>query len=76
MSLFPALKSKEVIKILLKAGFKIVRQSGSHIRLQHILDSTRQTTVPLHNSDIPKWLLGKILKQAKINAKDFLNLLK
>lgn len=76
MSLLPILKSKEVIKILLKAGFKILRQSGSHIRLQHVLNPARQTTVPLHNSDIPKWLLGKILKQAKINLKDFLSLLK
>ena len=36
MSILPMLKSSQVVKALLKVGFKIIRQSGSHIRLQHI----------------------------------------
>lgn len=69
------LKTSQVVKALLKAGFKIIRQSGSHIRLEHITDSTQQTTVPQHSADIPKWLLRKILKQSKIVVKDFIKLI-
>lgn len=76
MSIVPILKSKELINILIKAGFKIIRHSGSHIRLRHISDVTRQTSIPVHNSDIPRWLLGTILKQAKIPVKQLLQLLR
>lgn len=76
MSKLPILKSDEIIKILLRLGFKIIRQSGSHMRLKNILDVSRQTTVPRHNTDIPRWLLKEILKQSKISTKDFLKLLK
>jgi len=75
MSIIPVLKSKELLKILLKAGFKVIRQSGSHIRLVLPGNPTRQTTIPIHNADIPKSLLSAILKQAKISVKDLLKLL-
>lgn len=75
MSVVPILKSPQIMKALLKAGFKIVRQSGSHARLQHIFDPTRQTTVPQHSADIPRWLLRAILKQAKLSTKELLKLL-
>ena len=75
MSIFPILKSGELIKALLKAGFKVLRQSGSHIRLRHFQDFTRQTTVPIHKADIPRWLLREILRQAKISVKEHSGLL-
>ena len=75
MSILPMLKSSQVVKALLKAGFKIIRQSGSHIRLQHMIDPTRQATIPQHHADIPRWLLGEILKQAKISVQEFIKLL-
>ena len=75
MSIVPILKSRELVKILFKAGFRAVRQTGSHIRLKHVLDPLRQTTVPLHNRDIPLWLLKAILKQTKISIEELLKLL-
>jgi len=75
MSFLPVLKAGELIKALTRAGFKIIRQSGSHVRLQHALDSRRQTTVPHHSADIPHWLLREILRQAGISAKQLLKLL-
>lgn len=76
MSIIPIFRSREIIGILLKAGFKIVRQTGSHVRLKHILDPTRQTQVPVHPGNIPRNILGKILKQSKISTKELLDLLK
>jgi len=76
MGIIPMLKSREIIRVLLKAGFKIIRQSGSHVRLIHGKNTQRQTTVPIHNADIPREILKEILKQAKISIRDFLILLK
>ena len=76
MSIVPVLKSAKLVRVLLKAGFKIIRQSGSHVRLQHFNDSARQTSVPLHNADIPRWLLKEILTQAKVSVRELLKLLK
>ncbi len=75
MGLLPSLKSAEVIAALLKAGFHIARQSGSHVRLQHIADSKRQVTVPQHSAPLPLWLMRAILRQAKISIPEFRTLL-
>lgn len=75
MSIVPILRSAQLIKALLRAGFRITRQSGSHVRLVHISNPMRQTTVPVHNSTLPRWLLGAILKQARLSLKELLKLL-
>ncbi|MBI2087054.1 MAG: type II toxin-antitoxin system HicA family toxin [Candidatus Zambryskibacteria bacterium] len=76
MSFLPIFRSRELVKVLIKAGFRIVRQVGSHVRLQHVADSTRQTSVPIHPGTLPKWLIRQILNQAKISAKELQRLLK
>ena len=75
MGLLPSLKSAEVIAALIKAGFHIIRQSGSHVRLRHIADITRQTTIPQHSAPLPLWLMRVILRQAKIPITEFRKLL-
>ena len=76
MGLLPSLKSHEVIAALVKAGFRIIRQSGSHVRLQHSADATRQTTVPQHSAPLPLWLMRAILRQAKISVTEFRKLIR
>ena len=72
----PSLKANEIIRALEKAGFAVVRISGSHRRLVHQTDTTRATTVPVHNGrDIPRPLLMAILKQARLSPDEFANLL-
>jgi predicted RNA binding protein YcfA (HicA-like mRNA interferase family) len=59
MSRLPALKSQEVIRALEDAGFRIVRQRGSHVRMKH--PDGRVVTVPVHiGQDIGHGLLRKI----------------
>ena len=70
----PVLKDKEVIQILLKAGFYIHHQSGSHVQLKHQTKMHLRVTVPYHNKDIPKQILHSILKQAEISVREFINL--
>ncbi len=53
----------------------VVRQRGSHIRLQkHTRDEVLKITVPAH-SPIKRSTLSHILKQARISLEDFLELL-
>ena len=75
MSKVPVLSYKEVIKALQRNGWIVVRQKGSHIRLQkHILNEVLKITIPAH-SPIKRSTLSHIIKQARIDLVDFLKLL-
>lgn len=74
MSRLPVLSADQVVKALKRAGFKIVRQSGSHIHLWNEKDRVL-VTVPNHN-ELAKGTLNAVIKQAKMNREDFLELVK
>ncbi len=66
------LSAREVCKILERHGFKIVRQTGSHIILRKELPS-RGITVPVPNhSEIAKGTLKSIIDQSEILKSEFL----
>lgn len=75
MSKLPSLPAHDIIRALKKAGFKIVRQRGSHVRLVHAYDRSRYATVAVHGGDVPRMNLVSILRQAKISTEEFLELL-
>ena len=74
MPKLPVLSAKQVIKALERIGFKIVRQSGSHI---HLWNDRRRilVTVPNHK-ELAKGTLNGIIKQSKMNRDDFLSYVK
>lgn len=56
------ISGKELIKVLERMGFVIVRINGSHYRMKHA--DGRVTTIPVHkNEDLPKGLLRKIVRE-------------
>jgi len=75
MSKLPQLIAVELIKILSKIGFKIMRQEGSHVFLRH--NDGRTTVVPNHpGRKLDRGLLNKILrKDVNISREEFENLL-
>ena len=76
MSRLPALKPKKVLKILLRAGFYIHHQRGSHIQLRNFSKSHLRVTVPYHSHfDLPPFVINNILKQAEISKEEFIRLL-
>lgn len=75
MSFIPVIRAARLIPVLVRAGFRVVRQAGSHIHLEHILDRSRKVTVPMHNADLPKKTLLSILKQANISFQEFLKMI-
>jgi predicted RNA binding protein YcfA (HicA-like mRNA interferase family) len=75
MSKLSSLPAKEIISALQKAGFLIVRQKGSHVRLVHARDPNRYATVAIHGGDVPRKNVASILRQARISTEEFLALL-
>ena len=72
MSKVPSLNYDKVIKALQRDGWVVVRQRGSHIRMQkHLLDEVLKTTIPAHKP-IKRSTLSHILKQARISVDSFL----
>lgn len=68
MTKVPSLNYDEVIRALRRAGWVVVRQRGSHIRLQkHTADETLKLTVPAHRP-IKRSTLSHILKQARLSV--------
>ncbi len=73
MTKVPSLGYEDVIKALRRAGWVVVRQRGSHIRLQkHTQAEVLKITVPAHRP-IKRSTLSHILKQARLTAEEFLN---
>ena len=74
MTQLPIVKPREVIRALEKAGFKKIRQKGSHVFMRHPNGNT--TLVPLHvGKDIDRSLLQKIIADTGITQKEFVDLL-
>ena len=69
---FPQISGIELIKKLRKFGFVVVRQKGSHIRLEKNTSSeTIKITIPNHKN-LKKGTLHNILKTADIKLEDIL----
>lgn len=54
--------SKELIRLLKKNGLYKVKQEGSHLKLRK--NGFDDIIIPVHNKDLPKGLLIKLLKQS------------
>jgi predicted RNA binding protein YcfA (HicA-like mRNA interferase family) len=69
----PVLKPKEVVRALLKAGFEIHHQTGSHVQLRHSRKPHLRVTVPRHDRfDLPQRVLKSVLRQAELTLEQFL----
>jgi len=69
----PSISGKAAVKALVKIGYTIARQKGSHIRLLHA--ERKPLTVPNHKV-LGKGLLRKLLRDAWLSVDDFIDLLK
>jgi len=74
MSKVPSLNYEVVIRALQRAGWVVVRQRGSHIRLhKHLPTETLKLTLPAHHP-IKRSTLSHILKYARLSVEEFLQL--
>jgi predicted RNA binding protein YcfA (HicA-like mRNA interferase family) len=73
MPKLPVLKPREIISALQKAGFRQVRQKGSHIQFKR---GNLLVIVPGHPGDLNPQVLKSILRQAQMSVEELENLLK
>jgi len=67
---FPSFKPRNLEKILLKNGFVIKRQTGSH-RIYHNSKTEKTTVIPYHSKDIAQGTVRSIIKQSGLNEDKF-----
>lgn len=76
MSIVPIIKGAHLIVALLKMGFKIIRQKGSHVQLAYPSRLEKVITIPVSGRTLRKGTLIAILKQAGISLKQLLHILR
>ena len=75
MTKIPSLSYRQVVNALQRAGFVVVRQKGSHIRLQkRVEERALKVTVPAHNP-IKKSTLARIIKEVGLTVEEFRKLI-
>ena len=66
MPKLPVVSGEQVIKLLRKLGYEIIRQKGSHVRLRKITEAGEHNiTVPKH-PEVAKGTLNDILSKVSI----------
>ncbi len=69
MSRPPQVGPKDLVKALIKCGFREDHTTGSHVYLKH--PDGRLTSVSIHPGTIPLGTLRAILKQTQIESGEF-----
>lgn len=64
---------REIVKILKSFGFVFDRQAAGSHEIWFNPETNSYTTIPNHTGDMPEGTLRAILKQAGIDAEEFLN---
>ena len=73
MPKLPRITARKLIAVLLRQGFFVVRQRGSHRILFH--EDGRRVVVPMHARDLSMGTLKGILDDIEITVSDFIRML-
>lgn len=74
MAKLPRVTAREMVGALHRGGWVTVRQTGSHIQLQHS-DRPGAVTVPMHAGTMDPGLARSILNQARMTDDELRRLL-
>ena len=70
MNRLPVVSFKMMEKVLLRLGFQVIRQEGSHVFYRH--PDGRTTTVPNHpGRDLARPLIREILREIEMTPEEF-----
>ena len=75
MPRLPVLPARDILKALRRAGFEIVSQRGSHIKLRRVRAGEVRTVIVPDCPEVPRGVLLSILRQAGLSREDFGELL-
>ena len=71
----PAVKPRQVLRALQRAGFFIHHSTGSHHILKHPDKPALRVTVAVHNKDFKRKTLASIIEQSGYTPEEFIKLL-
>lgn len=74
MSLLPRISGRELVAVLVKVGYEVDRQRGSHIVLRQLAVPHRRLVVPDHK-EIAKGTLRAIIRQAGLTVEELIRCL-
>jgi predicted RNA binding protein YcfA (HicA-like mRNA interferase family) len=74
MSSLPKLSANDIIKELVRKGFEVKRQSGSHIILTKENPAPKKTVVIPSYSEIAKGTLLSIIRQTGMTKEEFIEM--
>ena len=74
MPKLPRITPRKLLKILLRLGFFIHHQSGSHVNLRHNFKNHLHIVIPLHSRELAPKTLKSILVQTEVTPKELIDL--
>jgi predicted RNA binding protein YcfA (HicA-like mRNA interferase family) len=75
MTRLPRPTGQEAVDALTRAGFRKMRQRGSHVFLKH--PEGRATVVPIHSGEVlGPGIVSKILRDTELSRDEFYRLLR
>lgn len=75
MTKLPRLSGKEVIRVLSKNGFVILRQKGSHVIMKKESAEGKIAVVVPNHKEVDRGTLLEIIRQSKLTREKFMSLL-
>jgi predicted RNA binding protein YcfA (HicA-like mRNA interferase family) len=75
MPKLPRINSRKLLQALLRAGFYVHHQTGSHANLRHHLKTHLHVVVPRYHGDLAPKTIKSIIVQAELTVEEFVTLL-
>lgn len=75
MPRIPRVTAKKALSVLLRGGFYVHHQTGSHIHLRHAVKLYLRIVVPMHGRELAPKTIKSMLVQSEMTIEDFLELL-
>ncbi len=75
MPKLPRITSRKLLQVLLRAGFYVHHQTGSHVNLRHDNKTHLHVVVPSHSGDLAPKTIKSIIVQCEMTVAQFAALL-
>jgi len=75
MPKLPRITAKKILAALLRSGFYVHHQTGSHANLRHHSRQHLRIVIPIHGRELAPKTIKSIIVQAELTVEQFLKLL-
>ena len=75
MPKLPRITSRKLLQALIRAGFFVHHQTGSHVNLRHHKKTHLHLVVPRHSGVLAPKTIKSIISQAEMTVEEFVSLM-